>query len=53
LLEQARKVQMSGSEKAEQRISFAFGSANIENANVTKEMVSKAAKQASNKKEHV
>ena len=44
LVEKAKKVQMTGHQKTEQRISFAFGTAKIENDNITKEMVSKAAK---------
>ncbi len=43
LLEKARQVEMSSDQKEEQRRSFAFGNANIENANVTRETVDRAA----------
>ncbi|WP_084658882.1 hypothetical protein [Pseudooceanicola batsensis] len=39
----ARTVRMSEPQKFEQRVSFAYGTANIENENVTREMVQKAA----------
>jgi hypothetical protein len=39
LLEQAKKIQMSATDKEEQRRSFAYGNANIENERVTKETV--------------
>lgn len=45
LVEHARKVRMTEPQKTEQRISFAFGTAKIENDNVTREMVAQAAKQ--------
>jgi hypothetical protein len=43
LLDQARRVQMSPADKEEQRRSFAFGNANIENERVTRETVNKQA----------
>jgi hypothetical protein len=43
LLESARKIRMSEPEKVEQRISFAFGNAKIENEDITREMVIEAA----------
>lgn len=46
LVEQARKVQMSEPQKFEQRVSFAYGTAKIENDDVTREMVQEAAKAA-------
>lgn len=53
LVEQARNIKMSDPEKAEQRISFAYGSANIENENITKEMVEKLAKKTLTKHSNV
>ena len=44
LIEQARKIQMTEPQRVEQRISFAYGTAKIENDNVTREMVASAAK---------
>jgi len=43
LIEAARKVDMTAAEIEEQRRSFAFGNANIENQRVTRETVAKAA----------
>jgi hypothetical protein len=43
LLEAASKVVMSEDDKEEQRRSFAYGSAKIENDDVTRDMVDKAA----------
>ncbi|MGB8521667.1 MAG: hypothetical protein WCD43_01760 [Candidatus Acidiferrales bacterium] len=43
LLDAAKKIVMSPEEKEEQRRSFAFGNANIENPRVTRETVNKAA----------
>jgi len=43
LLEQARKIEMSSEQREEQRRSFAYGNANIENENVTRETVDQAA----------
>ncbi|WP_173401414.1 hypothetical protein [Aliihoeflea sp. 2WW] len=45
LLAEAAKVPMSEKEKAEQRLSFAYGNTHIENSRITREMVaSEAAK---------
>ncbi|MBD3679658.1 MAG: hypothetical protein HUJ27_14830 [Rhodobacteraceae bacterium] len=44
LVEQARRVRMTEPQKTEQRISFAFGTAKIENDDVTREMVAEAAR---------
>ena len=44
LVEQARKVRMTEPQRFEQRISFAFGTAKIENDDVTREMVVEAAR---------
>lgn len=43
LLDAAKKIVMSPRDKEEQRRSFAFGNANIENPRVTRETVKKAA----------
>jgi hypothetical protein len=43
LLDAAKKVSMSSEEKEEQRRSFAYGNANIENAKVTREIVDREA----------
>jgi hypothetical protein len=43
LLEEAKKVEMSAADREEQRRSFAFGNANIENEHVTRETVDQAA----------
>ena len=43
LLEAARKVQMSDEDREEQRRSFAYGSAKIENDDVTRQMINEAA----------
>lgn len=43
-VEEARKIRMTEAEKAEQRISFVYGTTKIENENITKEMVYKIAK---------
>ena len=42
LVEKARNIRMSEPQKTEQRISFAFGTAKIENDDVTREMVEQA-----------
>lgn len=39
LIEKARAVQMSATEVAEQRMSFAYGNSAFENPMITKEMV--------------
>ncbi len=43
LIEAARKVEMSDEDREEQRRSFAFGNANIENPRVTRELVDRVA----------
>lgn len=43
LLDAAKKIEISPEEKEEQRRSFAFGNANIENPRVTREMVDEEA----------
>jgi len=43
LLDAAKNVQVSSEQKEEQRRSFAFGNANIENSRVTRETVDKEA----------
>lgn len=43
LIEQARQIEMTPRDREEQRRSFAFGNANIENAAVTREVVDKVA----------
>jgi hypothetical protein len=43
LIDAAKKVEMTAAQLEEQRRSFAFGNANIENSRVTRETVDKAA----------
>lgn len=43
LIEKAKSVAMSDSDKEAQRRSFAYGNAHIENEQVTKQMVDEAA----------
>ncbi len=43
LIEAARKIEMSDADREEQRRSFAFGNANIENPRVTRELVDQVA----------
>lgn len=43
LLEMSRRVKLSPTQKEEQRRSFAYGNANIENERITKEMVAREA----------
>jgi len=43
--EELSKRPMTNEERQEQRISFAFGNANIENPNVTRESVEEVAKE--------
>ena len=43
IIEKAKKYQMSPQEKEEQRRSFAYGNAKIENDHITKQMIDKAA----------
>lgn len=49
LIQMAKKVRMSEPQKLQQRVSFAYGTAYIENENVTREMVEKAAGAESDK----
>jgi hypothetical protein len=49
LLDAARKIVMTDNDKEEQRRSFAYGSAKIENDDVTREMVDKAAERLGQK----
>jgi hypothetical protein len=44
LVESARMIRMSEPQRAEQRISFAYGTTKIENDNITREMVVEATK---------
>lgn len=46
LIERAATVAMSAADKEEQRRSFAFGNANIENERVTRAMIDAAAEKA-------
>lgn len=50
LIEATKDTQMSPSELEEQRRSFAYGNANIENEFVTKEAIALAAEQLRNEK---
>lgn len=43
LIERARKAQMTDQQHAEQRISFAYGNTRIENNDITRETVLRAA----------
>lgn len=43
LVKLAKEIRMSEPQKLQQRVSFAYGTAYIENENVTREMVEKAA----------
>lgn len=43
IIEKAKEYQMSAQEKEQQRRSFAYGNAKIENDRVTKEMIDQAA----------
>ena len=43
LIEKARKVVMSDDDQEEQRRSFAYGSAKIENDDITREIIDQAA----------
>ena len=49
LLEEASKIIMTDNDREEQRRSFAYGSAKIENDDVTREMVDKAAERLGRK----
>ncbi|WGH79453.1 hypothetical protein [Jannaschia ovalis] len=48
LLRVAKRVQMSEPETFKQRVSFAYGTAHIENEKVTRKMVEKAARKSRN-----
>jgi hypothetical protein len=43
LLERARAIEMTPVEAEQQRRSFAYGNANIENADITRELIDKVA----------
>lgn len=43
LLASASKVPMTDAEKAEQRLSFAYGNTHIENVHITREMIAEEA----------
>jgi Fic family protein len=43
LIAAAKKVNMTDNEKEQQRLSFAYGSAKIENEDITKDMIKHAA----------
>lgn len=49
LLERAKHLEMTVQEKEEQRRSFAYGNANIENSFVTREVIDDAAEQLARK----
>ena len=51
LLEEAKSRPLTAAEQEEQRRSFAFGNANIENARVTRETVDRAAEALEKEKE--
>jgi hypothetical protein len=48
LVERVRRVRMSATEAEQQRRSFAYGNANIENADVTRELIESVAEELSN-----
>lgn len=48
LLEEARRRPFSEAEQEQQRRSFAFGNANIENPRVTRDMIERAAEELAN-----
>ncbi len=50
LVERARRVKMTPAEKEEQRRSFAYGNANIENSAVTREIVDNVADEMNSSK---
>jgi len=50
LLEAARNRPLSDTEREEQRRSFAYGNANIENSNVTRETIDRAAEELDRQK---
>ena len=45
LLEMAKAVEMTSAQKEEQRQSFAYGNANIENERITRETIQREAEQ--------
>lgn len=45
LIDKARRIRMTPADREEQRRSFAYGNASIENPSVTREVVDKAADQ--------
>lgn len=47
LIKKARGTKMTATEREEQRRSFAFGNANIENARVSRKMIDAAAEKSS------
>ena len=49
LIEMARRVEMSESDKEQQKISFAYGNTRIENDSITWDTVKKAAKDLKNR----
>ena len=53
LFEKAREIHMTPAEIEEQRRSFAYGNANIENASVTRAMVDEAAEKLARKRSSV
>jgi hypothetical protein len=50
LIERARQIEMTPRDREEQRRSFAYGNANIENAAVTREVVEKVANELASSK---
>jgi len=50
LIDAARERPMSNSEREDQRRSFAYGNAHIENERVTKEMIAEAAERIAKEK---
>ncbi len=49
LVERVKRVKMTATEAEEQRRSFAYGNANIENSDVTREVINRAAEHLSKK----
>ncbi|HEV7797801.1 MAG TPA: hypothetical protein VGO73_06585 [Pyrinomonadaceae bacterium] len=49
LIERSKRVQMSADEIEQQRRSFAYGNANIENSDVTREIIDQAAEKLARK----
>ncbi|WP_426123210.1 hypothetical protein [Pararhizobium sp. PWRC1-1] len=50
LIEKARKIVMNDDHREEQRRSFAYGSAKIENDDITREIIDQAAARLSSRK---